>query len=150
MLASLLSIGSSYMFKNVFSLYASSWLNANTNKNMATAKLDYHLGKEVLRAIGKNQLSAIGKIPIASLALEATYGPGSLAAATAFMQLSRLRTEVRKAPFDRDLHQQLARVLALFGTDYPVNKVLDKRMQRLAKKQISASPGPVPKHGLRL
>jgi hypothetical protein len=126
------------------------WFNGNTNKSMAIAKLDYHLGKEVLLAIGKDQLLAITKTPIASLALEATYGRGSLAAATAFMQLSRLRKEIRKAPFDRNLHQQLARVLALFGTDYPINKVLDKRMLRLAKKQISASPGPDANRGLRL
>jgi hypothetical protein len=99
------------------------------------AKLDYRLGKKVLCAIGSTELLAISKTPIASLALEATYGAGSITAARAFMELSRLQKEIRKAPFDRELHQQLARVLALFGADYPINQVLDKRMLRLAKKE---------------
>jgi hypothetical protein len=101
---------------------------------MVRAKLDYGLGKKVFRDIGGAQLLAISKTPIASLALEATYGPGSVVAATAFMELCRLQKELRQAPFDRNLHQKLARVLALFGAEYPINKVLDKRMQRLAKK----------------
>lgn len=104
---------------------------------MMRAKLDYRLGKNVLRAIGNTELLAISKIPIASLALEATYGPGSITAARAFLELSRLRKEIRKAPFDRNLHQQLGRVLALFGADYPINQVLDKRMLRLAKKDAA-------------
>ena len=45
---------------------------------MMRAKLDYRLGKRVLRAIGNTELLAISKIPIASLALEATYGPGTM------------------------------------------------------------------------
>ena len=101
------------------------------------AKLDYHLGKRVLLAIGSTELRAISKTPIASLALEATYGSGSVPAAMAFTELRRLRSEIRKAPFDRTLHQQLARVLALFGVEYPINTVLNKRMLRLAKKQTS-------------
>jgi hypothetical protein len=56
-------------------------------------------------------------------------------------RLLRLQKEIRKAPFDRNLHQQLARVLALFGADYPINQVLDKRMLRLAKKEeLRAGP----------
>jgi hypothetical protein len=121
------------MFSNVFHfirLYV--LVEAQT---MVRAKLDYRLGKKVLCAIGSTELLAISKTPIASLALEATYGAGSITAARAFMELSRLQKEIRKAPFDRELHQQLARVLALFGADYPINQVLDKRMLRLAKKE---------------
>ena len=98
-------------------------------------KLDYRLGKKVLQAIGNTQLEAINKIPIARLALEANYGPGSVTSAMAASELIRLKKQMRDAPFDRNLQQQFSRVLALFGVDYPMNKALDKRMQRLAKKR---------------
>ena len=112
-----------------------------------TPKLNYRLGKTVLKAIGSAQLQAINKTPIARLALEATYGAGSVTAAMGVYELERLRKEMRRSPFDRDLQQKLARVLALFGADYPINVASDKRMQRLAKKRgvLNAVVEPYPK-----
>jgi len=112
-----------------------------------TPKLNYRLGKTVLKAIDGAQLQAINKTPIARLALEATYGAGSVTAALGVYELLRLRKEMRRAPFDRDLQQKFARVLALFGADYPMNMASDKRMQRLAKKRAvsSAVVQPFPK-----
>ena len=78
---------------------------------MVRAKLDYRLGKKVLCAIGSTELLAISKTPIASLALEATYGAGSITAARAFMELSRLQKEIRKAE---------DRILELMGESEPL------------------------------
>jgi hypothetical protein len=112
--------------------------------------LNYRLGKTVLKAIGSAQLQAINQTPIARLALEATYGAGCVTAALGVLELLRLRKEMRRSPFNRDLQQKFARVLALFGCDYPLNTASDKRMRRLAKRGAisNAVVPPCPRIGI--
>jgi hypothetical protein len=116
------------------------------------SKLNYRLGKTVLKAIGSAQLQAINQTPIARLALEATYGAGCVTAAIGVYELQRLKKEMRRSPFDRDLQQKFARVLALFGADYPINDASDKRLRRLAKRRglSNAVVQPCPKTSIGL
>jgi hypothetical protein len=102
------------------------------------ARLDYELGKRVLRYIGEEHLDGILGSGVASLAVSAMFGDLGLKSARAVRELDRVRREIEKKPFDEELQVKLARVLALFGVEVPIRSAMKKRFDRREARNAEA------------
>ena len=102
-------------------------------------RLDYQLGKRVLRSIGEENLDGILGSSVASLAVDAMFGERALKSARAVREVNRLRTEIRKKPFAEELQVKLARVFALFGVEVPIRGAMKKRFSRMETRSVEVS-----------